>query len=137
MRIKLIGQQFDLENNKIHEIELITEATIKKENDLFIIDYTESSENNEDNITTRLRVTDKKLIMTKLSMVSSTLEFEVNKKYNSIYSTAYGDFAMVISTLEYEYNLSTEGTGDIYLKYVVNLANSEPYTNVLRINIYQ
>ena len=137
MKIKVIGQQFDCDNNKIDEIQLITEATIKKENDLFIIDYTESNENADDNITTRLRITDKKLIMTKLSMVSSTLEFEVDKKYTSVYSTVYGDFKMVISTLEYNYNLSNDGIGEILLKYVVTMANSEPYTNVLRINLYE
>ena len=70
-------------------------------------------------------------------MVSSTLEFEVDKKYYSIYSTIYGDFKMVISTIEYDYNLNKDGTGNIYLKYVVNLADSEPYTNVLQISLYE
>lgn len=137
MRIKVIGQQFDDDNNKIDEIQLITEATVKNDNDIFIIDYTESNENADDNVTTRLRVTGKKLIMTKLSMVSSTLEFEVDKKYYSIYSTIYGDFKMVISTIEYDYNLNSDGTGNIYLKYVVNLADSEPYINVLQISLYE
>ncbi len=137
MRIKVIGQQFDCDDNKIDEIQLITEATIKKEGGLFIIDYTESSENADDNITTRLRVTEKKLIMTKLSMVSSTLEFEVDKKYHSIYSTIYGDFKMIISTMEYNCNLNKDGVGDIYLKYMVNLGDGEPYSNALQISLYE
>ena len=137
MRIKVIGQQFDCDNNKIDEIQLITEATIKSENDLFIIDYTESNENANDNVSTRLRVADNKLVMTKLSMVSSTLEFEIGKKYHSIYSTIYGDFKMVISTLEYDYNLNKDGVGDIRLKYMVNLGDGEPYTNVLEISLYE
>jgi len=137
MRIKVLGQQFDSENNKIDEIQLITDATIKNENGLFIIDYTESSENADDNVTTRLRVTEKKLIMTKLSMVSSTLEFEVDEKYHSIYSTIYGDFKMIISTMEYNYNLNEDGVGDIYLKYMVNLGDGEPYSNALQISLYE
>ena len=137
MRIKVIGQQFDCDNNKIDEIQLITEATIKSDNGLFIIDYTESNENANDNVSTRLRVADNKLVMTKLSMVSSTLEFEVGKKYHSVYSTIYGDFKMVISTLEYDYNLNKDGVGDIRLKYMVNLGDGEPYTNVLKISLYE
>lgn len=137
MRIKVIGQQFDHDDNMVDEIQLVTDAEIKKENNLFIIDYTENNENTDENITTRLRATDKKLVMTKLGMVSSTLEFEVNKKYNSVYSTIYGDFKMVISTIYYDYNISEDGTGYISLKYMVNLGENEPYTNVLNIILYK
>ena len=137
MRIKVLGRQFDCNENQIDEIQLVTDATIKNDNGTFIIDYTEASENSEDNISTRLRVTDKKMTMTKLSVVSSTLEFEENKNYKSIYSTVYGNFKMIISTMEYKCSLNNDGLGEINLKYLVNIGDGEPYTNVLNINIYE
>lgn len=137
MRIKVTSQQFDCDNNKIDEIQLITDATVKEENGLFIIDYTETNENSEDNISTRLRIGEKRLVMTKLSMVSSTLEFEVGKKYDSIYRTIYGNLKMVITTLEYKSSLNKYGIGEIDLKYLVNLGDNDPYTNILKISVYE
>lgn len=137
MRIKILTEQFDSNENKLDEIFLVTEGTIRKENDLFIIDYKENVEDSDEDIITRLRVSKNKLVMTKLGMLSSTLEFEVGKKCNSIYSTIYGDFKMVISTLNYDYRIEENNTGYITLKYKISLGSNDPYINVLSINLYE
>lgn len=137
MKIKILTEQLDYEENKLDEILLITEATIKKEDNMLIIDYKEDAENPDEDIITRIRLTDKKLIMTKLGILSSTLEFESGKKYNTIYSTAYGNFKMVISTKSYDYNINENNTGYINLKYVITIGDSQSYINKLSINLYE
>lgn len=136
MRIKVHGQQIDNNNNIIDEIQLVTDAIIKKENNLLIVDYTEDEQDDNEIIKTRLRISDNKLSMTKLSTLSSTLEFEVNKQYYTVYSTIYGDFQMVISTLEYTNSLNDNGIGEITLKYRITIGNNEPYINNLKIKIF-
>jgi len=137
MKIKILTEQLDYEENKLDEILLITEATVKKEDDMLIIDYKEDAENPDEDIITRIRLTDKKLIMTKLGIISSTLEFEIGKKYNTIYSTAYGNFKMVISTKSYDYSINENNTGYINLKYVITIGDSQSYINKLSINLHE
>ncbi len=137
MKIKILTEQLDYEENKLDEILLITEATVKKEDDMLIIDYKEDAENPDEDIITRIRLTDKKLIMTKLGIISSTLEFEPGKKYNTIYSTAYGNFKMVISTKSYDYNINENNTGYINLKYLITIGDSQSYINKLSINLHE
>ncbi len=137
MKIKILTEQLDYDENKLDEILLITEATVKKEDDMLIIDYKEDAENPDEDIITRIRLTDKKLIMTKLGIISSTLEFELGKKYNTIYSTAYGNFKMVISTKSYDYSINENNTGYINLKYVITIGDSQSYINKLSINLHE
>lgn len=137
MKIKILTEQFDKDENKLDEILLITEATVKKENDELIIDYKEDAENPEEDIVTRLRLTKEKLIMTKIGIVSSTIEFEVGKKFNTIYSTAYGNFKMVITTKSFDYYINENNTGNIKLKYMIKVGESDLYVNKLSVTIYE
>lgn len=137
MKIKILTEQLDYDENKLDEVLLIAEATVKKEDNILIIDYKEDGESPEEDIITRVRATDKKLIMTKIGILSSTLEFEIGKKCKSIYSTAYGSFKMVITTKSYEYSINENNTGYINLKYVIKIGESESYINRLSIKLYE
>jgi uncharacterized beta-barrel protein YwiB (DUF1934 family) len=136
LKIKILTEQLDNDENKLDEVLFLSEATIKKEDNVLIIDYKEDCDSPEGAIITRIRATDKKLIMTKIGMLSSTLEFEVGKKCKSIYSTAYGNFKMVINTKSYEYSINENNTGSINLKYLIRIGDSESYINRLSINLY-
>ena len=137
MKIKILTEQLDHDENKLDEVLFLAEATVKKEDNILIIDYKEDGESPEEGIITRVRATDKKLIMTKIGILSSTLEFEVDKKCKSIYSTAYGNFKMVITTKNYEYSINENNTGYIKLKYEIKIGESDSYINRLCINLYE
>ena len=137
MKIKILTEQLDNKENKLDEILLITEATVKKEDDMLIIDYKEDGENPDEDIVTRIRLTDKKLIMTKIGILSSTLEFEIGKNYNTLYNTAYGNFKMVISTKSYDFNINENNVGYINLKYMIKIGSSESYINKLGITLHE
>lgn len=136
MKIKILTEQLDYKENKLDEILLITEATVKKEDNMLIIDYKENAEDPDDDINTRIRLTDNKLVMTKIGIVSSTIEFEPGKRFNSIYSTGYGNFKMVITTKSIYYKINEDGTGYINLKYMIKIGESDSYINRLNITLY-
>jgi uncharacterized beta-barrel protein YwiB (DUF1934 family) len=136
MKIKILTEQLDYKENKLDEILLITEATVKKEDNMLIIDYKENAEDPDDDINTRIRLTDNKLVMTKIGIVSSTIEFESGKRFNSIYSTGYGNFKMVITTKSVDYKINEDGTGYINLKYMIKIGESDSYINRLNITLY-
>lgn len=134
MRIRIIGKQVDTNNNIMDKIELTTDVNLHLEGDVLIFDYLEN--NNNDIIKTRLRATSKKLIMTKICSLSSTLEFEKDKKYTSIYSTVYGDLNMEILTESYDFIKTEDGFHKINLTYKIKLGESSPYVNILSIETF-
>ena len=136
MKIKILTEQLDFDENKLDEVLFISEASIKKEDDVLIIDYKEEGQSPEEDIITRIRLKDKRLTMTKIGILSSTLEFEVGKKCKSIYSTTYGNFKMLIDTKSFDYKINDNNTGYINLKYVINIGDSESYINKLSINLF-
>lgn len=133
-RIKVVGKQYDDENLRPEIIELITEGTVKKTEDTYIIDYTDSTNKELEDNKTRLRATDTTLIMTKIGPSSSRMEFEIDKKYSSVYATPYGNFNIEIQTISYENNLNDDCLGTINLKYRINLGGNSS-TNELAISI--
>lgn len=136
MKIKILTEQLDFDENKLDEVLFISEASIKKEDDVLIIDYKEEGQSPEEDIITRIRLKDKRLTMTKIGILSSTLEFEVGKKCKSIYSTTYGNFKMLIDTKSFDYKINDNNTGYINLKYVINIGDSESYINKLSISLF-
>lgn len=137
MKIRILTEQLDNDENKLDEVLFLSEASVKKEDNVLIIDYKEDGDCPEEDIITRVRATENKLIMTKIGMLSSTLEFEVGKKCKSVYSTAYGSFKMIINTKSYDYSINENNTGSIILKYVIRIGDSESYINKLTINLYE
>ena len=136
MKIKILTEQLDFDENKLDEVLFISEASIKKEDDVLIIDYKEEGQSPEEDIITRIRLKDKRLTMTKIGILSSTIEFEVGKKCKSIYSTTYGNFKMLIDTKSFDYKINDNNTGYINLKYVINIGDSESYINKLSISLF-
>lgn len=134
MRIRIIGKQVDTNNNVMDKIELTTDVKLHSENGVLIFDYLENNSN--DIIKTRLRATSKKLIMTKICSLSSTLEFEKDKNYTSVYSTVYGDLNMEIFTESYSFKETKDGFHKIDLSYKIKLGDSSPYVNILSIETF-
>lgn len=68
-------------------IELLTEAKLEKLKDCFIINYDESEITEQKGSRTRLKVYKDKMLMTKVGIYSSKMEFQQGKKYTNLYST--------------------------------------------------
>jgi CheY-like chemotaxis protein len=76
-----------------------------------------------------------KMLMTKVGMYSSKMEFQQGKKYTNIYSTPYGSFDLEYNTILFENKLNEKGRGSVYAEYVVTFADSDESYNKLSIDI--
>lgn len=116
-------------------IEMITEATIEKFDDYFIINYDESGLTETKGSRTRLKIYKNKMTLTKIGIISSKMEFEVNKNYSDIYSTPYGSFDLDFFTIDYQNSLDDYGRGSVYVEYKIIFGKSGESYNKLKIDI--
>ncbi|HHZ02175.1 MAG TPA: DUF1934 domain-containing protein [Tissierellia bacterium] len=116
-------------------IELVTEATLEKSEDCFVINYDESTITEQERSRTRLKIYKNKMLMTKVGVFSSKMEFEEGLSYSNLYSTPYGTFDLDFTTVLYRNNLDERGRGNVYIEYKVMFSNSEESYNKLNIDI--
>ena len=116
-------------------IEILTEAKLEKLDDCFIINYDESEITDQKGSRTRLKIYKDKIIMTKVGIYSSKMEFQQGIKYSNLYSTPYGSFDLDFITLDYYNNLDERGRGNIYVEYIITFADLEESYNKLSIDI--
>lgn len=116
-------------------IEMLTEAKLEKLKDCFIINYDESEITEQKGSRTRLKVYKDKMLMTKVGIYSSKMEFQQGKKYSNLYSTPYGNFDLEYTTVLYNNTLNEKGRGSIYTEYMITFADSDESYNKLNIDI--
>lgn len=116
-------------------IEILTEATLEKLDDCFVINYDESELSEHEGSRTRLKIYKDKMLMTKVGVFSSKMEFEEGIGYSNIYSTPYGNFDLDFTTLIYNNSLDEKGKGKVYIEYKITFAASEENYNKLNIEI--
>ena len=116
-------------------IEIITEATLEKLDDCFIINYDESEIMEQKGSRTRLKIYKDKMLMTKVGTYSSKMEFIKGANYNILYSTPYGNFDLDFVTVVYKYNLDEKGRGNVYVEYKITFADMDESYNKLNIDI--
>jgi len=116
-------------------IEMITEATLEKIDDYFIVNYDESDLTETKGSRTRLKIYKNKMLMTKIGVFSSKMEFEIGKSYNDIYTTPYGAFDLDFVTVNYLNSLDECGRGSIYVEYKIVFGKSGESFNKLKIDI--
>lgn len=117
-------------------IEMITEATINKLDDYFIVNYDESDLTETKGSRTRLKIYKNKMLLTKIGVFSSKMEFETGKSYNDIYTTPYGSFDLDFFTVNYLNSLDESGRGSVYVEYKIIFGKSGESFNRLKIDIF-
>ena len=117
-------------------IELVTEATLDRIDEYFIINYDESHLTENKGSRTRLKIFKNKMIMTKIGPYSSRMEFQEEKSSSNLYTTPYGTFDLDFATVVYNYLLDEHGKGEVYVEYRINLGNAGENYNKLKIDIF-
>ena len=133
VRINTIQTIDDAGNEDV--VEMLTEAKLEKLKDCFIINYDESEITENKGSRTRLKVYKDKMLMTKVGIYSSKMEFQQGKKYSNLYSTPYGNFDLEYTTVLYNNKLNEKGRGSIYTEYMIAFADSDESYNKLNIDI--
>lgn len=117
------------------KIELISEATIEKADDHFIVNYDESDITETKGSKTRLKIYKNRILMTKIGAFSSKMEFEEGNNYRNIYTTPFGSFDLDFHTDKFKNCLDESGIGSVYVEYkIIFGASSESY-NKLKVDI--
>jgi len=117
-------------------IEMITEATIDKLDDCFIVNYDESDLTETKGSRTRLKIYKNKMLLTKIGVFSSKMEFEIGKSYNDIYTTPYGSFDLDFFTVNYLNSLDEDGRGNVYVEYNIIFGKTGESFNRLKVEIF-
>lgn len=132
--VKILGTQKrdDGENDKI---ELVTEGKFYKKNNFYYIVYDESEISGmEDSITT-LKINNDEVWMKRFGQNNSKLTFKKGDKYNTQYTTDYGNLNMEVSTQKVNVNINDEGEGELSLKYKLIISNTMESLNTLDITL--
>lgn len=116
-------------------IEILAEATLEKYGDCFIINYDESDITEYKGSRTRLKIYKDKMLMTKVGIYSSKMEFEQGISYKNLYSTPYGNFDLDFITIVYNNSLDEKGRGNVCVEYKITFADLEESYNKLNIDI--
>nr|WP_312576589.1 DUF1934 domain-containing protein [Sedimentibacter sp.] len=117
-------------------IEMITEATLEKFDDYFIVNYDESGLTETEGSRARLKIYEKKMLLTKVGTFSSKMEFEAGNSYSDVYSTPYGSFDLDFVTVSYINKLDDNGRGTIDVEYKIIFGKTGENYNKLRIEIF-
>ncbi|NLJ57323.1 MAG: DUF1934 domain-containing protein [Tissierellia bacterium] len=117
-------------------IELLTEASLEKLDECFVINYDDSTMTEQEGSRTRLKIYKNKMLMTKVGVYSTKMEFEEGVSYNNLYTTPYGNFDLEFITILYDNKLNEEGKGSVYIEYKIIFASLEEIYTKLNIDIF-
>lgn len=136
VKLKITTTQTVDEAGNEDVIELITEAILENEGGCFTVNYDESDITESKGSRTRLKIYKDKMIMTKIGLYSSKMEFQQGTRNSNLYTTPYGTFDLDFNTAIYKNSLNEHGKGQIYVEYHITFGGAEESYNKLKIDIF-
>lgn len=115
-------------------IEVQTPGSYYKENEQYFAQYVETEVSGMEGTTTTLKIKPNKVLLIREGTTTTTMEFEKNNKYTTLYNTPYGALELVILTKELNVNLDEKG-GDIFINYDMSVSGQVPQKTELNISI--
>jgi len=123
--------------NECDTTELFTCGILKKGRGRgkYTLTYEESETNGFDGSTVSVAVTgDSMVVMERKGVAPANIIVEKGKKHHCHYGTPYGDFMVGITAGDIKSSL-TDGGGDLYLKYTIDINSSLMSENEMIINV--
>jgi uncharacterized beta-barrel protein YwiB (DUF1934 family) len=136
VKLKITTTQTVDEAGNEDVIELVTEAILENDGEGFTVNYDESDITENKGSRTRLKIYKDKMIMTKIGLYSSKMEFQQDTRNSNLYTTPYGTFDLDFTTAIYKNSLNENGKGQIYVEYKITFGGSEESYNKLKIDIF-
>lgn len=120
--IKIVGKHVH-DNIDEEQMELITEAKLYERNGVLYLTYDESEFTGMEGVTTRLRLTEESLKLSRSGKqgIESEMRFEKGKRFEDRYQTPMGPMDVEILTNEFENSMTREGTGKVFVDYSISL----------------
>ena len=137
--LKITGKQI-YDTHEEDQMEFVTEGQLYQKNDAVYMIYDESELSGMAGCKTTLKLVGDTLRMKRIGQSGTGTEmyFEVNKRFNSTYSTPYGPMELEILTrsVENEFDMETL-SGNVAVCYDVSLQGVAEGKNKLEINVMQ
>ncbi len=115
--LSIIGTQ-EIGDDK-DKIELITNGTLQRINNEYIIDYDETIETGMEDTHTRISADNDRVIITRSGSRSSQLLLEKGKRHLNHYDTGYGQVVMGINTSKIDNTISLNG--ELKVSYTIEM----------------
>lgn len=114
--------------------ELVTEGTLRREGDGYVIAYQESELTGLEGTTTKLHIDGPRVVLLREGNVNSQMIFEVGEKHLSMYETPYGSLAVGIDTQHIKNSVSEAG-GDLEIRYAIEIDNLVAGRSLFQLNV--
>jgi len=131
--ISVKGTQSALDNS-INTMELVTEGTLHKEDNAYIVTYDESEITGMNGTKTTLKVVDGIVTLARVGSVNSHFVFQQGQKHVSYYDTEYGAFTIGVTANEVDIKMDDSG-GEIRVGYNLEIDNNDTGENDFHMSI--
>ncbi len=119
---------------KDDSIEVVTPGNFYKKDKNYYAVYEETAISGMEGTTTTLKIGEKNFSLIRMGNTSTKMDFTLNKKSMSMYSTPYGTLEININTKKLDINIDDNG-GSIYIDYILGVEGQKPQNTILSINI--
>ena len=114
--------------------ELMTEGTMEKTDEGFLLTYQETELTGMEGTTTTFEVRGPVVILTRAGSVNSQMVFEEGRQHTSLYETPFGELTVDIQTSTLKHNLSERG-GLMEIKYSIAVEHTVTGRNCFKIRV--
>ena len=120
--VSIQGKQF-YEDQEPEVIELITEGTLEKTDDGWLISYEESALTGMEGVTTTFLVEPDRIVLTRSGALRSQMVFQLGVLHESLYQLEFGALMISVCAKLIEYELSENG-GIVDLVYAIDIEHT-------------
>ncbi|NLE23954.1 MAG: DUF1934 domain-containing protein [Clostridiaceae bacterium] len=129
-----VNSVMDDSSGESDKMSFITEGTLYREDNDFIVSYEESEITGLGGTTTTLRVNKDSVTLTRHGNVDTMMFFEVGKTHLADYDTKYGSVMLGITAKNVDINFNESG-GDIKVDYILEYNRAYGGKNSLYVNV--
>ena len=104
-------------------IELVTEGTLEKRDNGWIISYEESALTGLEGVKTSFMLQPGKIILSRTGRLQSQMEFQVGVPHESLYRMEFGAMQIGVCAIDLDYSM-TEECGTVELAYRIEIEHS-------------
>jgi uncharacterized beta-barrel protein YwiB (DUF1934 family) len=104
-------------------IELVTEGTLEKQGNGWIISYEESALTGLEGVKTSFMLQPGKIILSRTGRLQSEMEFQVGVLHESLYRMEFGAMLIGVCAVDMDYSMTEEG-GTVELAYRIEIEHS-------------
>lgn len=134
MKKKAIISVSSRQQGDSEEIKVMTPGIFYQKDNIYYVEYAETEISGMEGTITTMKIKPDRFSLIRQGSTNTEMDFDKKEKSLSMYSTPYGTFELKIETKKLDVIINENG-GDIYIKYMLNVAGHDTLDTTLKINI--